>query len=317
MSGTVRLAIRIGYLGDGYHGSQIQPDVKTVQGELQNAFISRGWFDPDDANQHLLFGSRTDAGVHVRVNGGIVTLQRSLWQAVGERKMIRAIQDRLPDDIAILNLCEVEDDWNPRLANHRTYRYRLEGIEGWSCDTEQEIEQFKQHLQLFVGTYDARNFARLEEGKNPMRTILSCSPWVVGGRVVGFEICGQAFLWRQVRRTANALFRLHLGEITEAQIRQAISEPLIPADFGVAPAEWLVLWNVEWPNLSPFVDQQRQHHFSKPPSLQQGVERTMRLRWETSAKYEIKSMLTNEWAYLGKLDMPFNPGNATTQQVAE
>ena len=40
---TVRLAFRIGYLGDAYHGSQIQPDVKTVQGELIRVFRSLKW----------------------------------------------------------------------------------------------------------------------------------------------------------------------------------------------------------------------------------------------------------------------------------
>ena len=33
-----RLHFRIGYLGDAFHGSQIQPDVRTVQGELILAF---------------------------------------------------------------------------------------------------------------------------------------------------------------------------------------------------------------------------------------------------------------------------------------
>ena len=31
-----RLHFRIGYLGDAFHGSQIQPDVRTVQGELDS-----------------------------------------------------------------------------------------------------------------------------------------------------------------------------------------------------------------------------------------------------------------------------------------
>ena len=38
-----RLHFRIGYLGDSYHGSQIQPDVITVQGELIRVFQTLGW----------------------------------------------------------------------------------------------------------------------------------------------------------------------------------------------------------------------------------------------------------------------------------
>ena len=108
-------------------------------------------------------------------------------------------------------------NWNPRLAVHRVYRYRLEGMEFW----KDPGEVFSQWLRLFEGTYDARNFARLEEGKNPIRTILSCIPWIVDGRTVGFEIVGEAFLWNQVRRIAMALHLLALGEITEDDVRNA------------------------------------------------------------------------------------------------
>ena len=34
MAQAVRIAVAVGYLGRGYSGSQVQPDVPTVQGEL-------------------------------------------------------------------------------------------------------------------------------------------------------------------------------------------------------------------------------------------------------------------------------------------
>ena len=122
---SVRLAFRIGYLGDGYHGSQIQPDVKTVQGELIRVFRSLKWLDNSSTEHNLVLSSRTDAGVHVRLNGGVVTIDRELWNALTPRKMIRALDDRLPKDIAFLDVREVNEQWNPRMANYRVYRYRL------------------------------------------------------------------------------------------------------------------------------------------------------------------------------------------------
>ena len=171
----VRLAFRIGYLGDSFHGSQIQPDVKTVQGELIKAFNQLKWLDKNRDGHNLVLSSRTDAGVNVRLNGGVVTIKRSLWQALTPRKMIRAVDDHLSDEIAFLDVHEVDEEWNPRIAKHRVYRYRLEGIESWKYPGE----VFSEWLELFVGTYDARNFARMEEGKNPMRKIYSCTPWIV------------------------------------------------------------------------------------------------------------------------------------------
>jgi tRNA pseudouridine38-40 synthase len=293
---TVRLAFRIGYLGDAYHGSQIQPDVVTVQGELIRVFQSLKWLDPDDGQHNLVLSSRTDAGVHVRVNGGVVRIKRELWDALTPRKMVRALDDRLPKDIAFLDVQEIDEAWNPRMAQHRVYRYRLEGIEFWNDPGE----VFSDWLNMFVGTYDARNFARLEEGKNPMRTIFSCTPWMVDERLVGFEIIGEAFLWNQVRRTAMALHRMSIGEVTQEEVQAALDHPEQEADFGVAPPDWLMLWGVHWEALPLDASDVKVECFSAPP---QGpaVERTMRKRWREAARHEIKSLLHNEWARLGEL----------------
>ena len=292
----VRLFFRIGYLGDAFHGSQIQPDVKTVQGELIRVFRSLKWLTGPEEEQLLVLSSRTDAGVHVRINGGIVDLDASLWEALTPRKMIRAVDDRLNPNIAFLTVEEVLPDYNPRMALHRVYRYRLEGMEFWQ---EPDHEHFTDWLSLFVGTYDARNFARLEEGKNPMRTILAAEPWFDNDRLVGFEIKGEAFLWNQVRRVANALFRLSVDELTIKEVKSAIDHPEVPVDFGVAPPQWLVLWGVAWEG-RPIPTSEHDAALTAPP-IGRTAERTRKGRWQQAAQHEIKAMLYNEWATIGTL----------------
>ena len=300
-----RLHFRIGYLGDAFHGSQIQPDVRTVQGELIHAFEKLGWI-PKDAEEHnLVLSSRTDAGVHVRLNGGTVRVAQSLWNSITPRKFVRAVDDLLPDEISFLDVREVGMGWNPRMAVHRIYRYRLEGIEFW----KDPGEDFVNWLKLFEGTYDARNFARLEPGKNPIRTILSCTPWIVEGRTVGFEIVGEAFLWNQVRRTAMALHLLSLGEITTDDVQRAIDEPEIEVDFGVAPPDWLILWGVEWKDSPIPVSDESTCNFSPAPVPSREAERTMRKRWRQAARMEMKRMLFLEWMHLGQLPVAFHKSN--------
>ena len=302
MSERVRLAFTVGYIGRNYHGSQIQPDVTTVQGELIRVFRKLKWLDDDDGH-NLVLSSRTDAGVNVRRNGGVVTLSRSLWDSLTEKKMVRAVDDRLPDSIAFLNVKEVEPDWNPRIASHRVYRYRLEGMHGWQYPGE----IFNDWLGLFVGTYDATNFARLEAGKNPIRKIFSCTPWIVNDRVVGFEIIGEAFLWNQVRRTAMALYSLSNGTITKQQIIDAKNRPEQPVDFGVAPPDWLILWDVIWPDIKHNDSANTSYCFTAPPS-DDYAERTMIARWESGSRLEMESMLFHEWSIIGKL--PYQPHNS-------
>lgn len=291
----MKLAFRIGYLGNGFHGSQIQPDVKTVQGELVRVFQSLKWIDENITEHNLVLSSRTDAGVNVRVNGGVVTIKKDLWDSLGAKKMIRAIDDRLCEGIAFLDVIQVADDWNPRLAQYRVYRYRIEGIEFWKYPGD----IFTEYCDLFTGTYDASNFARIEEGKEPMRTILSCTPWIVNNRVVGFEIVGLAFLWNQVRRTANAIFKMSIGDLSIEQVKQAIEKPELTVDFGVAPPEWLILWGVNWQQL-PLPESNTEPYFTSVPEGRV-AERTMRKRWRLAAEHEMKSLLYNEWAAIGEL----------------
>jgi tRNA pseudouridine38-40 synthase len=243
----------------------------------------------------LVLSSRTDAGVNVRVNGGAVTIKKVLWDSLGAKKMIRAIDDRLCEGISFLDVIQVAGDWNPRLAQYRVYRYRIEGIEFWKYPGD----VFAEYCDLFTGTYDASNFARVEEGKEPMRTILSCTPWIVNNRVVGFEIVGLAFLWNQVRRTANAIFKMSIGDLTIEQVKQAIEKPELTVDFGVAPPEWLILWGVSWQQL-PLSESNTEPHFTSVPEGRV-AERTMRKRWRLAAEHEMKSLLYNEWAAIGEL----------------
>ncbi len=264
-------------------------------------FRSLKWLTGPKEDQLLVLSSRTDAGVHVRINGGIVDLDRTLWNALSPRKMIRAVDDRLDGNIAFLTVEEVEPSFNPRMALHRTYRYRLEAMEFW---VEPNHEAFRRWLDIFVGTYDARNFARLEEGKNPIRTVLETKPWMDGERLIGFEVTGEAFLWNQVRRMANALFRLAVDELNENDIREAIEQPMVPVDFGVAPPEWLVLWGVAWER-APLPEESHNTAFSAPPTGRT-AERTRNGRWRQAAQHELKSMLYNEWAEIGTLPVVYH-----------
>ena len=103
---------------------------------------------------------------------------------------------------------------------------------------------------------------------------------------------------------ANALFRLAVGELQESDIAQAIDQPLVPVDFGVAPPQWLVLWGVAWDH-APLPEETHRAVFSPPPTGRT-AERTRKGRWQQAAQHELKSMLYNEWAELGTLPVVYH-----------
>ena len=111
-------------------------------------------------------------------------------------------------------------------------------------------------------------------------------------------------MWNQVRRTAMALYGLSTGELTQQQIVDAINQPDISVDFGVAPPEWLVLWDVIWPDFEHPNSEETLVSFTPPPSGEY-LERTMMSRWEAGCKLEMESMILHEWSMIGRL--PYIP----------
>ena len=101
-----------------------------------------------------------------------------------------------------------------------------------------------------------------------------------------------------------ALHRLAIGDLSEQEIIDAIEQPETPVDFGVAPPEWLVLWDVVWPNFNHDESGDSTFSFTKLPEIDY-IERTMISRWEKGASLEMESMLYHEWSKLGKL--PYIP----------
>ena len=243
-----RIAFRFGHFGDCFHGSQVQPDVPTVQGTLMHIFKKKlKW---TNERMPVAMASRTDSGVHVRLNGGFIDLEKSRWDAMGESGFIKAVGHQIPDSISLIDARQVTDDWSPRRALHRTYRYRMECMEGW---IEPELKDFEKLCSLFEGEHDWSNFCRREPGRTTIRVVESCKPWINSGRIVGFEIVGEAFVWNQVRRIANAMHAVITNYRTVERVIEARDNPQTEIDLGLAEPDWLILWSVSWEDI-PDID---------------------------------------------------------------
>ena len=287
---TQRLVLCFGYLGDKFHGSQLQPDVRTVQGELEKALKKLEWLDSD---AHIWISSRTDAGVHVRMNLGSFDMPASRWSSIGENNLLRAVNDRLPDDVFVWGAYGVSDDVIVRLARRRVYLYRLQALPGWPLDVSPE--RVSRWCRVFEGGHDFTNFCRVEEDRTTVRTIHSCTPWVdLSGRVIGFRIEAESFLWNQVRRIAAALHGLATERIELSDVIRALHRPNESIDFGRSSSDWLILWTINHPSL-PSLDLmpiEAIQAWSNPPSSR---EERMHERWQEIARREIDLLLQRGW----------------------
>ncbi len=248
MQEPVRLAIAYGYLGDAFHGSQYQPEHITAQGVLEEIIAELTWGEePAEGRHSLRNASRCDAGVHVRMNVAMLDIPAELWGKLTAHRMVNAMNDHLPSTIWVWGVVQAPADWNPRHPIRRTYRFRLEGCEYWPGI---EVEQLVEWLEFFLGTHDYASFSRPEGKANTVRTVESIKPWLDGEHIIGFEISAPSFVWNQVRRIASAIEFLARGKTTVEEVIQTLDNPGDFVDLGLSEPEWLILWELEYPEFS-------------------------------------------------------------------
>lgn len=239
-----RLALAIAYDGTRFESYARQPGRRTVEGELIALLQSAGAFR-DAREARWRSGSRTDAGVSAAWN--VVAFDSSIPAGA-----VVAATTRAPEGLHLLAATVVGDEFDPRHASRRTYRYFLPTPWNW--------KRVQPAARAFEGRHDFSNFRRADGDKAPDATIeriryraRAPGPWV--------EITAPSFLWHQVRRIVAALAKLDQGLVSRAEILRALEDPATPKDFGIAPAERLLLVRVDydeftWPG-APRISRER------------------------------------------------------------
>lgn len=195
--------IVVAYDGTDFHGWQVQPVDITVASVLERMF-----FRVFKESISLVGASRTDSGVHAL--GQIAHFSTNL--GILPHVMLAAWNDALPKTIVIRSIVPVADNFHACFdVVQKTYYYHLFLSRplpfisrfGWYYRFihHVDLEKFKEGLQIFVGEHDFTALCKLEEGKNPVRTINSISTeYLREWNVLRVVIKGQGFLRYQIRR---------------------------------------------------------------------------------------------------------------------
>ena len=279
--------VALGYHGDSFHGSQIQPDVGTVEGSLRSALKRLTWW----SEGCLEMSSRTDSGVSVRMNLVRIDLPSSVSSSASNDSIVRALNDHLPVGAVAISANRVPPTSKARYADSRSYLYRLEAVEEWPPETGPEV--ISEACSLIEGEHDFRNLSRSVEDIDPVRTVERCIPWTSDdGRLIGFSIQAKSFIWNQVRRIASAFAGIASGRITILDLESALNSPKVSVDLGRAPSEGLVLWDISHKDFdSPFSSELP---LSTTFSVRPSDSREYR-RWLSLSNYEMGLLLEREW----------------------
>lgn len=222
--------------GTEFHGWQIQPDVRTVQGVLENAMTE-------------LFGEaisvngccRTDTGVHAGAFVGNCRVETAM-----EPHQIRgALRALLPKDIVIKSAEEAAPGFHARhdcVARRYLYRLTTEPtaiLRRYVAYTKYQLNDglMAAGARELVGRKDFTSFApaALSEGVPTVCDVMAAAV-VRDGNILLFEIKADRFLHHMVRNIMGTLVEVGRGRIEPEQIREILRKKDRRAAGPTAPA---------------------------------------------------------------------------------
>ena len=234
-----RFRATIAYDGAAFHGSQLQPDVRTVQGEVEAA-LSR----LRDETVRIDLAGRTDTGVHASAQE--IAFAAPGWNA---RELERALGAVLPDDIALVRLGAAGPDFHPRFdATGRRYEYIVSPAPGaaapflrsraWPVGESVNWDRLGALAQQVPGERSFGGFAKSGQPERGTRCRVERAAWGAGpGDLLRFLIVADRFLHRMVRYLVGTMVEVATGRRPASDLRDAIEErtpsrPVFPAPPG-------------------------------------------------------------------------------------
>ncbi|MDA1278554.1 MAG: tRNA pseudouridine(38-40) synthase TruA [Chloroflexi bacterium] len=247
----MRFGLVVEYDGTDFHGSQLQANARTVQGELESA-LARLF----NKNIRVHFASRTDAGVHAKGQVGCFDEETDM-QADQIRK---AVNHYMTKDVRIRCAQIVPDGPNgfdPRGdASSRNYVYKFNDARSEPAVDRNFVTHVRRSLndvamndasKCLVGSHDFAAFAG--PGTPPdasTRRNVEAASVSRNGNNVEFRITANAFMHQQIRRLAGVLYSVGTGKTSTNAVKDLLDRHERGVAAHVMPAHGLYLENISY-----------------------------------------------------------------------
>jgi tRNA pseudouridine38-40 synthase len=269
--------ITLAYDGAGFSGWQAQPGRRTVQGELE-----RAWLEITGETVRMNAAGRTDAGVHAA--GQVVSVESAT--NIPPESLVLALNSKLPEDAAVRLVELVADGFHATHdAKFKRYRYSIYNDPrrpvflrnyAWHVPTPLDVTAMQAGGAHLVGTHDFASFQSVgSERESTIRTIFAvevlpssapgsargsarlpntpslnaphayprAEPGTESDALITIDVEGDGFLYNMVRTIAGTLVEVGRGKRPPEWIAEVIAAKDRCAAGQTAPAHGLsMLW---------------------------------------------------------------------------
>ena len=220
----------ISYEGTNFYGSQIQKNLRTVQGDLEHAIEKVfGIFS------RILLASRTDTGVHADFQVGTFVTNSNI--KFSSNSLRSALNTYLSGDLKILfagKLTERDLFFNPRRdAISREYIYTFDDAEVlepkfrnyvYHVNGKLDENKMDEAATFLIGTHDFISFSGSSTSlsDSTIRNVFDCKVIRIKNKVY-FSIIANAFLHQQIRRISALLLQIGLNKKSPNMMKKILS----------------------------------------------------------------------------------------------
>lgn len=234
----------LAYDGSRFHGYARQPNVRTVQGELEDALA------PFTGGVATFVAGRTDKGVHATCQ--VVSFS---CDELDEARVVRSLNSRLGPEIAVRALVVAAADFHARFsATGRTYRYRIRntGVHDplsasfeWTVAGLLDVEAMNDVAAEMVGRHDFAAFCRRHPNRSTVRDVF-WARWRRKADRIDLSIGANAFCHQMVRSIVALCVEVGRGKVCASEVGDVLVSLDRQRTKGVAPPHGLVLVAVSY-----------------------------------------------------------------------
>ena len=262
----MRIRLDIAYDGSHFRGWARQPDLRTVQGTLEDAMqrILR-------SEARLVVAGRTDTGVHATGQVAHVDIDDEVWAAATRPRRGLEASDPVDvfarrimgvlggySDVAVRRTSLAPEGFDARLsAVWRRYEYRvadlvagydpLERHRTTSVRAELDVDQMDAAARSLIGLHDFAAYCKAREDATTIRTLLEFDWRRDGDGVLVANIKADAFCHSMVRALVGACVAVGEGRLDEEDLVALRDAGTRTSEFKVLAARGLTLTEVGYP----------------------------------------------------------------------
>ena len=242
----MRYFIELAYNGKQYHGWQNQPNAISVQQVLEKA-LSTLLKD----NIAIVGAGRTDTGVHAKQ----MFAHFDVYSELDSSKLIYKLNAFLPQDIAVYNLYQVNEEAHARFdALSRTYEYHISARKdvfnadrAYYVKTDIDIEKMNEACKIL---FDYKNFKCFSRSNTDVKTYncdILLANWQKTNNQLIFTIKADRFLRNMVRAVVGTMLQIGVGKLKVEDLHGIIKSQDRGEAGPSAPAHGLYLTKIEYP----------------------------------------------------------------------